>query len=88
MTAGIALSSRLTFITKTIFPACWTVGFGAITAFFWASRGLPAGTGWLFLAAWTAGALSFWWWCVPLKRVRVGDGALYVSTSGRKLWYL
>ena len=85
MTAEIALSSRLTFITKTIFPACWIVGFGAITAFFWASRGLPAKTGWLFLAAWTAGALSFWWWCVPLKRVRVGDGALYVSNFRKEI---
>ncbi len=85
MTADITFSSRLTFITKAIFPACWIVGFGAITAFFWVSEGLPAETGWLFLAAWIVGALSFWWWCLPLKRVRVGGGALYVSNFRKEI---
>jgi len=79
MTADITLSSRLTFITKTIFPACWILGFGAMTAFFWAGREFPVETRWLFLAAWTAGALSFWWWCIPLKKVRVNGGNLYIS---------
>ena len=85
MTADTTLSSRLTFITKAIFPGCWIVGFGAITAFYWASRGLPAETGWLFLAAWTAGALSFWWWCIPLKRVRIDGGNLYVSNFRKEI---
>ena len=85
MTADITLSSRLTFITKTIFPACWVAGFGAVTAFFWFSRGLPPETGWLFLVAWVAGALSFWWWCVPLKRVRADGGALYVSNFRKEI---
>ena len=85
MTANTTLSSRLTFITKTIFPACWIVGFGAMTAFFWASRGLRAETGWLFLLAWTAGALSFWWWCIPLKKVRVNAGDLTVSNFRKEM---
>ena len=85
MTADIILSSRLTFITKTIFPACWIVVFGAVTAFFWVSTGLPAETRWLFLAAWIAGALSFWWWCMPLKRVRVSGGQLYVSNFRKEI---
>jgi hypothetical protein len=85
MTAAITLSSRLTFITKTVFPACWILGFGAIAALFWTSRSLPAETGWLFLAAWTAGALSFWWWCIPLKKVRVNGGDLYVSNFQKEI---
>jgi hypothetical protein len=52
MTADITLSSRLTFITKTIFPACWIIGFGLITAGMWAWNGLPAEMRWAFLAAW------------------------------------
>jgi hypothetical protein len=85
MTADITLSSRLTFITKTIFPTCWIVGFGAITAFFWTGRDFPAETGWLFLAAWTAGALSFWWWCIPLKKVGVCGGDLTISNFRKEI---
>jgi hypothetical protein len=85
MTADVTLSSRLTFFTKTVFPACWIAGFGAITAFYWSIRGLPAETGWLFLAAWIAGTLSFWWWCVPLKRVCVGDGVLHISNFRKEI---
>jgi hypothetical protein len=85
MTADIALSSRLTFITKTIFPACWIIGFGLITAAIWAWNGLPAEMRWAFLAAWIAGATSFWWWCFPLKRVRVGGGELYVSNFRKEI---
>jgi hypothetical protein len=85
MTADIILSSRLTFFTKAILPALWIVAFGAITAFFWTTGGLPAETRWLFLAAWIAGTLSFWWWCIPLKKVRVAGGTLYASNYRKEI---
>jgi hypothetical protein len=85
MTTDITLSSRLTFITKTIFPAFWIAGFGALTALFWVGRGLQAETGWLFLTAWIAGTLSFLWWCIPLKKVRVDGNALYVSNFRKEI---
>ena len=85
MTADITLSSRLTFITKTVFPACWIVGFGAVTALFWAGSGLRAETGWLFLFAWIAGAISFLWWCIPLKKVRVDGDELHVSNFRKEI---
>jgi hypothetical protein len=85
MSDDIIVSSRLTFFTKAIFPACWIAGFGGGVAFIWASTGLPPETRWLFLAAWIAGALSFWWWCMPLKRVRVSGGQLYVSNFRKEI---
>ncbi len=85
MSEAVTLSSRLTFFTKTIFPACWIVGFGAVTAFFWTIRGFPVETGWLFLAAWVAGTLSFWWWCIPVKKVSVSGGDLTISNFRREI---
>jgi hypothetical protein len=85
MTADITPSSRLTFFTKTILPVCWIAGFGAVTAFMWINGSVPAETKWVFLAAWTVGALSFWWWCIPLKQVRVAGGAVFVSNIRKEI---
>ena len=85
MDEAVTLSSRLTFFTKTIFPACWIAGFGAITALFWVGRGLQAETGWLFLTAWVAGTLSFLWWCTPLKKVGVRGGNLIISNFRKEI---
>src|SRR5690242_7485092 len=83
--ADITLSSRLTFFTKTVLPACWIAGFGVVTAFMWTDGHLPAETGWLFIVAWVAGTLSFWWWCIPLKKVRVNGDDLIISNFRKEI---
>jgi hypothetical protein len=77
--AQVVLSSRLTYFTKVIFPIVWIVGFGAATAAMWVSNGMPNQTKWAFLAVLIVGALSFWWICAPLKKVRIDGSTLYVS---------
>jgi hypothetical protein len=77
--APIVLSSRQTYVMKVIFPIVWIGGFGAGTAVMWAGNGAPDQMKWTFLAALIAGSLSTWWICVPLKKVSVDGGMLYVS---------
>jgi hypothetical protein len=83
--AQAVLSSRLTYFTKVIFPIVWVGGFGAVTAAVWASNGAPNQMKWTFLTALIVGALSFWWACLPLKKVRIDDGTLYVSNFRKEI---
>lgn len=77
--ARAVLSSRLTFVTKVIFPMVWIGGFGAGTIAVWASNNTTDQMKWGFLAVLIVGALSIWWSCVRLKKVSVDGSALYVS---------
>ena len=83
------LSSRWTFFQKWVFPVVWIAGFGAGTLAIFRDPGgvtyngvrggAPPGVEWIFLAAWVAGTTLILWVSLPLKRVRLSDGALLVS---------
>jgi hypothetical protein len=77
--SDIVPSSRLTFFAKFVLPTIWIVGFGAGTATIWTIDGGPPERKFAFLAAFLAGVIMFWMFCIPLKRVRVQDGNLYIS---------
>jgi hypothetical protein len=40
---------------------------------------MPNQMKWAFLAVLIVGSLSFWWICVPLKKVRIDGGTFHVS---------
>ena len=80
------LSSAQTFLMKFVFPTIWIsmFGFGTLALFLGAFRDPdntppPEGMRWGFLAAWIAGTAFIYWGCARLKRVRIGDSAIYVS---------
>ncbi len=77
--AAVTLSSRLTFFYKVIFSFGWICAFGAGTIAMWMNSGQPAAVKYLFLAVWGVGSFFSWRTCVPLKRIRVDGGNLYVS---------
>lgn len=85
MAAEITLSSRLTFTTKVVVPVLWISVFGIVTGVLWFCSGVPLDTKWLFLVVWGIGALSFWWICIPLKKVRVIDDSLYFSNYRKEI---
>ena len=78
------ISSALTLFFKWIVPL-WIAVFGAATLMAWG--GLFDGSeaqavGYvrvIFLAVWLLGLFSILWICVPLKRVRIDAGKLYIS---------
>ena len=83
------LSSAWTFILKYVFPGIWIPGFGAGVVDVFRHPGnviyngvrgaAPQGVGYEFLAAWLVGSAFMLWLSMPLKRVRLTDGALLVS---------
>lgn len=79
------LSSRLTFVTKVIFPIVWIGGFGAGALAVWASNSATDQMKRAFLATLIVGSLSIWWTCVRLKKVCVDGGTLYVSNYLKKI---
>jgi hypothetical protein len=81
------LSSRLTFITKFIFPVFWVTVFGFGTVAMWAGQltdrqGAPPPIEMKlsFLVAWIAGSVLISWTCTGLKEVRADDRSIYVSS--------
>src|SRR5689334_20250037 len=86
MTPDITLSSRLTFYMKVILPALWISIFGIVTVVLWFSINTsPVEMKWVFLAAFIGGSLSFWWWCIPLKKVGVRGGDLVISNFRKEI---
>jgi hypothetical protein len=76
------LSSAQTFLTKTVFPILWTSGFAVGSWQLFSSPNPGAGIFWSFGVLWS---LFIWWSCVPLKRVRMDDRALYISNYRREI---
>jgi hypothetical protein len=88
------LSSAQTFFMKIVFPILWIGGFGIGTAAVFllphsasGSDGGPsdASDKWFFAVAQIVGTVFLWWLCVPLKRVRIDDKALYISNYSREI---
>ncbi len=80
------ISSKLTFITKFVFPTFWITLFGFGTFAMWAGQLTdrqgappPIEIKFVFLAVFVAGSLFILWTCVRLKEVRVDDRLIYVS---------
>jgi hypothetical protein len=81
------LSSAWTFYFKFVFPVLWMSGFGTVIAFFDAFDAFhgrngelpPPAIKFVFLGAWIAGAVFYFWACRGLKRVRVDAVHLFVS---------
>jgi hypothetical protein len=80
------LSSRLTFVTKIIFPIFWISAFGAGTFVMWAGKFTdrqsappPIEMKLAFLTAFIAGTLFFLWACIGLKEIRIDDRSIYIS---------
>jgi hypothetical protein len=80
------LSSKLTFLTKFVFPALWIGLFGLGTLELWAGKMTgkdgtppPVEIKFLFLTMWSVGSVFIWWTCMRLKQVRVGDQSIYIS---------
>ena len=93
-TSPRTLSSAQTFLMKVLFPPLWIGGFAIATAIFFLIPGLvhDAGGGppdpdskWFFLFATIAGTAFIWWLCIPLKRVRMDDRALYISNYSTEI---
>lgn len=86
------LSSSWTFICKYVFPAVWITGCGLAplgllrdpVAYDALLGAAPPGAEWMFLAGWVAGSAFILWVALPLKRVRVAEGALWVSNYWRE----
>jgi hypothetical protein len=86
------LSSRLTFITKFIFPIFWITGFGFFTLAMWAGQLTgrqgahpPIEMKLPLLVAWVAGSVFILWTCRGLKEVRADDRSIYVSNYLKKI---
>ncbi|WP_257385613.1 hypothetical protein [Tahibacter caeni] len=80
------LSSAQTFFMKLVFPAVWIVLCGSIVlaAHFRESQASP-GLGAFPFLIWGIGAFAMLWMCMPLKRVSIDDGNLYVSNYFREI---
>jgi len=88
MKGPATLSSLATVYMKFIFPVLWIAGFSSETlALFLASDPQPdtAFMTWVFLAFAFAGTLALRWICMPLKRVRMDDTALYISNYSKEI---
>jgi len=88
------LSSAQTFLMKAIFPPLWIGGFVAATLslflapdFWHGADGGPPDTRlrWVFLLATIAGTVFIGRTCIPLKRVRMDDKALYISNYSTEI---
>jgi hypothetical protein len=79
MTNMITFSSRLTFVYKVIFPVIWISGFGLGMIGVELAHDTPLAVKFTFATVWVLGTVFIMWLCAPLKRVRAGDSALYVS---------
>ena len=72
------ISSAQTFFTKFVLPGLWIPIFGGVVVAAWLGL-LPPEMKVAGLLAWLVGATIMWRTCARLKRVRLGDGALYIS---------
>jgi hypothetical protein len=86
------LSSRLTFVTKFIFPTIWIAGFGSASLAMWAGKFTdkqgappPIEAKFGFLAMFAAGSAFIWWACIRLKKIRVDDRSIYVSNFCKEI---
>ena len=86
------ISSSQTFLVKFVFPLLWCSVFGAVAiamgtgVLHGAGNALPPTAVTLALAlVWLVGAACFWWFYGRLKRVRLDDGAIYVSNYRREI---
>jgi hypothetical protein len=86
------LSSRLTFVTKFIFPTIWIVGFGYGTLAMWVGEFTdkhggppPIEAKFGFLAIFAAGSVFILWTCARLKKIRVDDRSIYVSNFFKEI---
>jgi hypothetical protein len=57
----------------------WISGFGLGMIVVELAHDPPLGVKFAFATGWVLGAVCLVWFCAPLKRVRAGDSALYVS---------
>ena len=83
------LSSRWTFVLKYVVPGIWIpmVGLQVISAYLMADGVIYTGTRGIaspfaasdVLIFWLFGSVLFLWFALPIKRVRLSDGALLVS---------
>ncbi len=93
MDSGVrTLSSRQTFMVKFILPIFWIslVGLGTLGLWVGSIHGKdgaspPDVMKWQFLLIWIVGTAIFWWSFAGLKRVRVGNGLLYVSNYQQEI---
>jgi hypothetical protein len=89
------LSSRNTFVLKYLFPAVWMLAFGHFAYSALRTLGqlsyhsgpgtVPAGLAWRVVLGWLLGTVLILWAAIPLKRVRLVDGALLVSNFRREV---
>jgi len=79
------LSSRMTFVTKVVFPILWSGGFGLATLYLFThsvdatGKPIPVWMKWQFLIMWVVFSLLLLWLCGPLKRVLRDETSLYIS---------
>ncbi|MFL5312360.1 MAG: hypothetical protein ACJ79H_18150 [Myxococcales bacterium] len=81
---AMRLSSRLTFVTKFIFPTVWLLGFSAGTLALLTRSG-ERGMAIPFGVATILGALLFSKLCFPLKSVIAGRDGILVSNFFREI---
>lgn len=86
------LSSAWTFWTKFVFPAVWISGFGSGAILLWFggfhdrnNAMPPPQMNLVFLGVWVLGSTFILWASAGLKRVRMGEGQLYVSNYVREI---
>jgi hypothetical protein len=88
------LSSRWTLFVKYVFGPFWIVLFGVVALGFGAApketfntaNGAPPPPGieWIFIAVWILGSAGILRFTLPLKRVELRDGRLFVSNYFRE----
>src|SRR5574341_2029042 len=85
------LSSRWTYYYKVVLPALWIGGFVLATASLFmippeaVQGGDPRDDRWLFLGATCVGSAFLYWFCIPVKRVRLRDDTLLISNYRREV---
>jgi len=82
------ISSAYTFWMKYVFSSLWISGFGSGTFILWfgLARGKdgglpPEAMKYLFALIWVLGTTFILWMAIRMKRVRMDDSNLYVSTG-------
>lgn len=78
------ISSAQTFFTKFVLPGLWIPIFGGAVVVAWMGL-MPPEIKAAILLAWLVGATIMWRTCARLKRVRLGDGTLYISNYFREI---
>lgn len=91
MNSPRTISSAMTVFMKIIFPAIWITGFGAGTLALWlcapgvGRQAPPPEMKYFFSAIWIAGSGLVLFFSTPLKRVRVDNANLYISSYSREI---